>query len=76
MDQGDEGGKGGGKRETAEWRDLGLGRERVGRVRGNERNRGLLGGKVIVGRGGGGSPAEPGTCRINTHTHTLEGHIF
>lgn len=55
MDQGDEGGKGGGKRETAERRDLGLGRERVGRVRGNERNRGrLLGGKVIVSRGGGG----------------------
>lgn len=55
MDQGDEGGKGGGKGETAERRDLGLGRERVGRVRGNERNRGLLGGKVIVGRGGGES---------------------
>lgn len=53
MDQGDEGGKGGGKRETAERRDLGLGRERVGRVRGNERNRGLLGGKVIVGGGSG-----------------------
>ena len=54
MDQGDDGGKGEGKGETAERRDLGLGRERVGRVQGNERNRGrLLGGKVIVSGAGG-----------------------
>ena len=44
----------------------------------------LLGGKVIISRGWGGgrSPAEPGTCSINTHTHThththtLEGPFF